>query len=192
MRHPGHLVALAAVLALMTAAVGCARRPTVGEFSAPAPGGLTAAPAAPREAAAVPPVPAPPLAAPPAPAWPARPRPTGMVARPEVADVYFDFDRSEIRPDAARTLDASAAWLVEHPGYAVLIEGHCDERGTNTYNLALGDRRAHAARTYLASRGVAISRLRTISYGEERPVCTDRVERCWAKNRRAHFLLKPE
>lgn len=112
------------------------------------------------------------------------------MARAELKPVYFDFDKSEIRPDAAKTLDANAAWLLEHPGYAVLIEGHCDERGTNAYNLALGDRRARAALNYLVAHGVAASRFRTISYGEERPVCFERAEACWWKNRRGHFLVK--
>ncbi|MBI2207661.1 MAG: peptidoglycan-associated lipoprotein Pal [Candidatus Rokubacteria bacterium] len=111
--------------------------------------------------------------------------------RPELKDVHFDFDKSEIRHDAARILDGNAGWLIEHPGYAVLIEGHCDERGTNAYNLALGDRRAQATRDYLVARGVARARFVTISYGEERPECTERAEACWSRNRRAHLLVKP-
>ncbi|MBI1734235.1 MAG: peptidoglycan-associated lipoprotein Pal [Candidatus Rokubacteria bacterium] len=109
----------------------------------------------------------------------------------DLKDVHFDFDKSEIRPDATKVLDASAAWLLEHPRSTVLVEGHCDERGTNAYNLALGDRRAHAATSYLISRGVPPTRFVTVSYGEERPVCTERAEACWWKNRRAHFLVKP-
>jgi peptidoglycan-associated lipoprotein len=183
-------LAIGIALALAVVVSACAKRPSPeAGASAPAPPGapVAAAPA---------PAPTPLLAhpgdiVPPAPPTP-RPRPAGFVAREELKDVYFDFDKATIRPDAARTLNASAAWLVEHPGHAVLIEGHCDERGTNEYNLALGDRRAQAARNYLVSRGVAASRFRTISYGEERPVCAERTEACWWKNRRAHFLAKPE
>jgi peptidoglycan-associated lipoprotein len=112
------------------------------------------------------------------------------VARAEIRDIHFDFDRSAIRPDAARILDATAAWLRSNAGFAVLVEGHCDERGTNEYNLALGERRARAAVDYLVRRGVARDRFRTISYGEERSVCTERGEACWRQNRRAHFLVK--
>ena len=73
----------------------------------------------------------------------------------------------------------------------MLIEGHCDERGTNEYNLALGERRAKSTMNYLVSQGIQASRITIISYGEERPVCTEKTEECWAKNRRAHFLVKP-
>jgi peptidoglycan-associated lipoprotein len=104
--------------------------------------------------------------------------------------VNFDFDKSAIRPDAARTLDASADWLKSNPSAIVLIEGHCDERGTNEYNLALGERRAKAAHDYLLRQGVAATRIVTISYGEERPGCMERNETCWQQNRRAHFLTK--
>jgi peptidoglycan-associated lipoprotein len=108
----------------------------------------------------------------------------------DLADIYFDFDRAEIRESDAKVLDANATWLKRHPDHLVLIEGHCDERGTNEYNTALGDRRAKATMNYLASRGVAMSRMTVISYGEERPACTQRTDECWAKNRRAHFLVK--
>jgi peptidoglycan-associated lipoprotein len=126
--------------------------------------------------------------------------PGGAAARPavreftevaELKDVYFDFDRYEIRPSDARVLDANAAWLKRNDGHLVLIEGHCDERGTNEYNLALGERRAKAAMNYLVSQGVQANRITIISYGEERPGCKDRNEACWAKNRRGHFLVKP-
>ena len=105
-------------------------------------------------------------------------------------DIFFDFDKYAIRPDAAATLQANIDWLKTNASALVLIEGHCDERGTNAYNLALGDRRARAARDYLVARGVAAERITMISYGEERPVCIARTEACWARNRRAHFLAK--
>jgi peptidoglycan-associated lipoprotein len=105
-------------------------------------------------------------------------------------DVFFDFDRYAIKPEAARTLDASIGWLKSNPGVQVLVEGHCDERGTNAYNLVLGERRAKAAQDYLVARGIEASRIATISYGEERPGCAERNESCWSRNRRAHFLAK--
>lgn len=109
-----------------------------------------------------------------------------------IGDVYFDFDRAELRPEAREQLAQNAQWLRENPGYAATIEGHCDERGTNEYNLALGERRATAARSYVVSLGVGENRLQTISYGEERPVCTESTESCWQRNRRAHFVVRPQ
>jgi peptidoglycan-associated lipoprotein len=104
--------------------------------------------------------------------------------------IHFDFDKSDIRPDAAEILEANARWLTANPKEIVLIEGHCDSRGTNEYNLALGERRARAAMNFLVSRGVTTDRITVISYGEERPVCREADEECWAKNRRAVFLAK--
>ena len=105
-------------------------------------------------------------------------------------DIYFDFDQSTIRPDAARTLDANASWMKSNANHLILIEGHCDERGTNEYNLALGERRARSTMNYLVAQGVQASRITIISYGEERPTCSEKTEACWGKNRRAHFLVK--
>jgi len=106
-------------------------------------------------------------------------------------DVFFDFDKYDIRPSDAKVLDSNATWLKSNANHLVLIEGHCDERGTNEYNLALGERRAKSTMNYLVSQGVQASRITIISYGEERPACTEKTEECWAKNRRAHFLVKP-
>jgi len=125
-----------------------------------------------------------------APLGSARPAPAEFAARAELEDIHFDFDRHDIRPGDARILDVSAAWLQENPGTLVLIEGHCDERGTDAYNLALGDRRAKAAMDYLVSRGIQAERMNTLSYGKEKPVCQEHTEACWAKNRHAHFLVK--
>jgi peptidoglycan-associated lipoprotein len=105
-------------------------------------------------------------------------------------DVHFDFDKYDIRPDAARVLDANIDWMKSNPDAVILVEGHCDERGTNEYNLALGDRRTRSTMNYLTAHGVPASRIKTISYGEERPLCADRSETCWARNRRAHFLAR--
>lgn len=104
-------------------------------------------------------------------------------------DVLFDYDQYDIRPDARPILDSVAAWMNSHRGVSITIEGHCDERGTNEYNLALGEKRAKAAREYLSLLGVSANRLSIMTYGEERPACTQSSEDCWQKNRRAHFVL---
>jgi peptidoglycan-associated lipoprotein len=104
-------------------------------------------------------------------------------------DAYFDYDQSDLREDARSALSGNAEWLKRYPSIQVLIEGHCDERGTSAYNLALGDRRANAARDYVDSLGIASSRIRTVSYGKERPACTESTEDCWQRNRRAHFVI---
>ena len=119
-----------------------------------------------------------------------RPAPSEFVGVRDLADVHFDFDKYAIRPRDAEVLDANARWLRANKDALVLIEGHCDERGTEEYNLSLGDRRAKATVDYLVAQGIAPARLVTISYGKERPQCSDRNEACWAKNRRAHFLVK--
>jgi peptidoglycan-associated lipoprotein len=104
-------------------------------------------------------------------------------------DAYFDYDQADLRDDARTALAANAEWLKKFPSIQLLVEGHCDERGTNEYNLALGDRRANAAKEYLASLGVDGSRVRTVSYGEERPFCNESAESCWQQNRRGHFVI---
>ena len=170
---------------------GCAKQPaTTAATAAPAP-----APA-PRAAA---PGPAPTAAAPAqsgtattaAPASTARPSLKEFTAVAALKDVFFEFDKYDIRAEDAKTLDANATWLKSNAENLVLIEGHCDERGTNEYNLALGERRAKAAMNYLVSQGVQANRITIISYGEERPLCNEKNESCWSKNRRAHFLVKP-
>lgn len=105
-------------------------------------------------------------------------------------DVHFQFDSAALLPDAQEVLKQKAAWLKANADARAMIEGHCDNRGTNEYNLALGDRRAESAKAFLVNLGVSASRLATISYGEERPVDTAQTEEAWAKNRRAHFILK--
>jgi peptidoglycan-associated lipoprotein len=107
----------------------------------------------------------------------------------EFKDALFDFDKYDIRPDARAVLDETAKWLNENKNLNIIIEGHCDERGTNEYNLALGEKRARSARTYLLSKGIAHVRVQSISYGEEKPVCLAQSESCWQKNRRAHFVV---
>ncbi|MEO6163400.1 MAG: peptidoglycan-associated lipoprotein Pal [Candidatus Binatia bacterium] len=104
-------------------------------------------------------------------------------------DAFFDFDRYDLSADARAILRANADWLKGNPSVRVEIEGHCDERGTSDYNLALGAKRAQAAREYLVSLGIAPDRLSTTSYGEEIPVCQERSEDCWRQNRRARFVV---
>jgi len=107
----------------------------------------------------------------------------------ESTNIYFDFDKSELKPEAQAVLEKKAAWLRAHPEYKVRIEGNCDERGTNEYNLALGERRANAAFKYLNALGISADRMTTISYGEERPADPRHNEEAWAKNRRDEFKL---
>jgi peptidoglycan-associated lipoprotein len=108
-----------------------------------------------------------------------------------VQDAYFDYDKSDIRSDASEVLTRDAAAiksiLADFPGSSIIVEGHCDERGSAEYNLGLGDRRASSAKDFLVQLGVPADRLRTISYGKERPQCTQSEESCWQRNRRAHF-----
>lgn len=145
---------------------GCPKKPEV----------VTAAPAA------VAPAPAERVPAP-------EPREEVIVEKAEaLQDVYFDFDKSVIRPDARRALDANIPWLVNNSGVRIVVEGHCDERGTNEYNLALGERRARAVRDYLVAGGIDRNRISTISYGEERPFCLGHDESAWQCNRRGHFV----
>lgn len=105
--------------------------------------------------------------------------------------VFFATDQSTLSPEAMAILDGQAKWLMDNPEYDAVIEGHTDERGTREYNLALGARRAAAVRDYLVAQGVAARRLRTVSYGKERPVALCSAERCWAQNRRAVTVLVP-
>jgi peptidoglycan-associated lipoprotein len=104
-------------------------------------------------------------------------------------DAFFGYDEAGLSNEAQAALQASATWLRSHPGYKLLIEGHCDERGTEQYNLALADKRAQIAKDYLGTLGVDSVRVRTVSYGEERPFDQGHDESAWAKNRRAHLIL---
>lgn len=199
----------ALVLSLMALALvvsGCPKRPVVPQVAAPAPVAPPPAPApapAPPPVMAAPPAPAPaPAPPPPAPApAPVAPAPAPAPAPPpppadyepndNLKSIYFDFDKSNIRAGDAKILDASAAYLKSNSNLLVLVEGHCDDRGTAEYNIALGERRAKAAVNYLVAQGIDASRFTTVSYGKERPVCSEQNEACWAKNRRDRFLSKP-
>ena len=108
----------------------------------------------------------------------------------ENEDIMFEFDSTKLSDQAQQILRAKAEWLRKNPRAQIIIEGHCDERGTNEYNLALGDRRAFAAKTFLVDLGIDQSRITTVSYGEERPLDPGSTEAAWAKNRRDHFVIK--
>lgn len=112
-----------------------------------------------------------------------------MFAR-SVKDVFFDYDQYDIRADAERTLRDNARFLMEHPNLRFIIEGHCDERGSIEYNLTLGDSRALATRDALVRMGVSADRMRVVSFGKEKPFCTQSSEDCWQQNRRGHFVLE--
>jgi len=128
---------------------------------------------------------------------PPPPTPTGPklssteMLQQQAQDAYFDYDKNDVRPDARQALQHDSELLkqifAQDPNFTVVIEGHCDERGSAEYNLALGDRRATSAKEYLVQLGVPADRLKTISYGKERPQCTEANEDCWQKNRRAHL-----
>lgn len=181
-----HLTPLAALAFLAVAVLplteGCKKKPPTTTEDARPP---VEAPTTPETTVPPPPAPPPPDAAP-------------DVMSEEIADMnrkgylqdaYFDYDASDLRDDARSALSANAEWLKRYPSIQVLISGHCDERGTSAYNLALGDSRANAARSYLESLGVSGGRLRTVSYGKERPFCAESSEDCWQQNRRAHFVI---
>ena len=130
------------------------------------------------------------VAAPPPPPPPPPPALTDeQLLAQAVVDIYFDYDKSDLRPDAQQALARAAQVIAAHPNWQVRIEGNADERGSSMYNLALGDRRANAAQQALVQGGVAASQLKTVSYGKEKPVCTEANEDCWQKNRHDHFVL---
>ena len=107
-----------------------------------------------------------------------------------VKDIYFDYDKSDIRGDQQSSVQADVQFLTQHPNINITIEGHCDERGSTDYNLALGDQRAGAVKSALASGGLSASRIKTISYGKEKPFCTESNEACWQQNRRGHLVYQ--
>ena len=110
-------------------------------------------------------------------------------AEQPLSDAFFDYEQSTLREDVRRALQQDAQWLARWPQTTIRIDGHCDERGTAEYNLALGDRRAEAVKTYLTSLGVSLNRIQTRSLGKEAPFCHEPGESCWSQNRRAHFMI---
>ena len=199
----GSFLVVTSLLVLAAIGSGCAKRPATTQAAAPAPtgtastmapgssqpGGTTATPSGPSTSqpgggATAAPTPAPgPIA---------RPAPKDFAPVPELQDIYFDFDKYDIRPGDAQILRSNAQWLKDNANQLILIEGHCDERGTNEYNMALGERRAKATMNFLVAQGIKADRISIISYGEERPTCTEHKESCWAQNRRACTLVKPQ
>lgn len=113
------------------------------------------------------------------------------VAAPDIMSerIYFDYDKSVLKPEAQATLNKKVEWLKANASAKVLIEGNCDERGTNAYNIALGERRAESAKKYLIDSGIKVDRIKTISYGEEKPICPDKTEACYTKNRNDGFVV---
>ena len=165
---------IVAVLALVLAATGCSKKPPAGEIIPPPGSGereTTSAPTSEREVT-----------------------PSGegeeQVVEILLADAFFEYDKYRLTPEARERLASNAETLIRNPQKRILIEGHCDERGTREYNLALGDRRAAAVRDFLVSYGVDANRIETISYGKERPFTTGSNEAAWAQNRRAHFVIR--
>ncbi|MBI4382149.1 MAG: peptidoglycan-associated lipoprotein Pal [candidate division NC10 bacterium] len=161
----------------------------------PATEALPAIPEAPPAPAVAPPPPPDVTPAPaPAPPAPVVAPPAPVAAKeagrePSLGDIFFDYDQSFIRPDAKKTLDKNVEWLRGNARPILIIEGHCDERGSQEYNLALGHRRAKAAQDYLVASGIDEKRIKTISYGKERPFVAGHDESAWQWNRRAHFVL---
>jgi peptidoglycan-associated lipoprotein len=195
MNHPEKRT-IFAVAAVAMLAAGCSKKVAVGPppppASAAATPAVTSRPAATPARAAVTPRPTAPTPAPPSryPNAATRARINELLAK--IEDAYFDYDKSALRPDALSTLQADSTELrdilKDYPDYKLTIEGHCDERGSDEYNLALGDRRAQAAKDYLVQVGIPSSQLNLISYGKMRPVCSEHDEACWQRNRRIHIL----
>ena len=178
-----------AVLVLSVAALvglGCAKKQTVKSEGAPGGPGAASAPAAVGEA--------PVTEAPPPSGQLASTAEAGVAVTEEKPsrfdDVRFDYDKSELTEEGRRTSQAVADYMKKNPKAKLLVEGHCDERGTSEYNMALGERRAAAVMTYLVSLGVSKGTLSTVSFGKEKPLDPGHDEGAWAKNRRAHFVLK--
>ena len=197
MRHLSELRIVCAIGLLVgsLALFGCPKRPEVGQAppSAPGPGAMVApapAPAAPSPTTTPPEVRVtPPGATAVVPEAPKAPDPAAVGASP-LKDAFFDFDKAALRDDQKAALGEDVAWLKGNAGAKVLIEGHCDERGTAEYNLGLGERRAKAVKDYLIAAGVAADRISIISYGKERPFVLGHDESAWKWNRRGHFVLQ--
>jgi peptidoglycan-associated lipoprotein len=192
-----HLSYFRFCLCLLVVAIlsGCASRKIVtaveDQSSVPGPTPQAQAPVA--EAKVSPPIPPPVVEEARVAEQPVAPAPSSQQAVPQarpipnLSDIFFDFDRFVIRDDARSGLEADAGLLKSQSGEKILIEGHCDERGTSAYNLVLGERRAQAAAQYLRDLSVPSSQMQVTSYGKERPFCAEHSEACWQSNRRAHF-----
>lgn len=181
-------VAICAVTIMGLVSSGCRHKaPTIVPLPTPPPAAVVQPP---------PPPPPPPPVRPPAPPVPlteeqvfAGKSIADLNAEAPLGDALFDYDQSVIGTEAATVLGQDAKWLLRWPSTKVRVEGHCDERGTAEYNLALGERRAAAVRAYLMSLGVASDRMVVVSYGKERPACAESSEQCWRRNRRGHLTI---
>jgi peptidoglycan-associated lipoprotein len=173
-RSPWTLILLIAVALTLALTSGCSSRKKVE-------GGAEPPPPPPTQTEA------PPVEEPPP---PATTPPTDENAQANLQDAYFDYDDAALRDDAKSALEANAKYMEGHTRVNVVIEGHCDERGSVEYNLALGEKRARAAKEYLTTYGINAGRITTISYGKERPFDPGHNEEAWARNRRAHFVAK--
>lgn len=195
MKYSSKLVLIAVAAAAMIGA-GCAKKKVAAQAPPPpAPPAATAAQPqpAPQQARAAAPAPAPAPAAPQPSRMPnaqTRARIDTLLAR--IEDAYFDYDKHTLRPDAIKALEADSTELrdilKDYPDYKLTVEGHCDERGSAEYNMALGQERADAAKAYLVQVGIPSGQLGTVSYGKEKPICDDHDETCWQKNRRVHIV----
>lgn len=177
----------ALVLAVALTAAACAKK--TPEPPPPAP---TAPPEATKPAPPPPPPPPPPAPAPPAPTEDeifAKKTLEQLNAEKPLADVYFDYDSTDLSAEARASLEKNLEWLKRWTSTKIMVEGHADSRGTNEYNLALAERRADAVRDYLASLGLGADRVTIVSKGEEQPFCTEETESCWQQNRRGHFIV---
>ncbi len=184
------LLCLFSLVIVASGLVGCPKRPVVVE-APPAPSGPPA-PAVPAPSAAAPPAqvieratPSPEAPAPTQEAQTAVPQPQSA----PLQDVFFDFDRARLRPDQQKALHSNITWLKANPHAEILIEGHCDERGTPEYNIGLGQRRANAVRHQLIRAGIPAVRIAAVSYGKERPFVVGHDESAWKWNRRAHLVV---
>lgn len=177
----------ALVLAVALTAAACAKK--TPEPPPPAP---TAPPEATKPAPPPPPPPPPPAPAPPAPSEDeifAKKTLEQLNAEKPLADVYFQYDSTDLSAEARASLEKNLEWLKRWTSTKIMVEGHADSRGTNEYNLALAERRADAVRDYLASLGLGADRVTIVSKGEEQPFCAEETESCWQQNRRGHFII---
>jgi peptidoglycan-associated lipoprotein len=182
MTNPNRLILLSLTAAILAGVAGCKKNPpTTTPKEAPPPAAAVATQPAPPEQPSAP-----------------APKMEGNVLAEDIStlnsrgylkDAFFDLDKADLRDDARAALSSDAQWLKRYGSIQVLVEGHCDERGTEEYNLSLGQRRASAVKEYLASLGIDASRVNTVSYGKTRPFCGDSNEACWQQNRRGHFVI---
>jgi peptidoglycan-associated lipoprotein len=182
-------IAIVTVAVAALGAVGCGKKEPPKTVPPPPPPAAQPAP---------PPPPPPPVTPPQSPAPPAPLSEDQVFAQKTLAqlnaekpltDVFFDYDKAEVKDEGRAALQRNAEWLRRWPSVKVTVEGHCDSRGTPEYNLALGERRANTVRSYLASLGVPADRLVVVSKGKEQPFCNEENESCWSQNRRGHFIV---